>query len=171
MESRPVNAFILTLLGGLFILMGTLLGVVFAPTYTYAGAYVPTYYYPFLLSSAISGVVVLLAAALMYVRPEMHVAWGVIALVLSVTSSIGAVTGYDAIFGVVGIVLGAVGGAMSIAWRTTSGFGPAPAGVLRLCTGCGRYIPMMYPYCAYCGTPAPTVHAPGMPAAGPPPRS
>lgn len=172
MESRPVNAFILSLLGGLFMLVGTLLGLVFAPSYVTYGppyTYVPSYYYPFLVTSAISGIVVLLAAALIYTRPSMHVAWGVIVLALSATSTVGAVTGYYALFGIVGAVLGVLGGAMAIAWRTASWAVPGGVGPARMCPGCGRYVPMMYPYCAYCGTPAPAFHPPaGQPPATPP---
>lgn len=160
METRPLNAFILSLLGGLFILMGVLMAVVLSASNGYP-YYLSSYYAPFLATSSVCGVAVLLAAALMYLRPAMHVAWGVIALVLSVGSVIGAATGYYAIFGFIGITLGVLGGALSIAWRSVPGAGGVPAGAARMCTGCGRYVPMMFPYCAYCGTPAPTFPAPG----------
>ncbi len=173
MEARPVNAFILTLLGGLFILLGTAIGVVFPPTYVYG--YLtnpPAYYYPFLLTAVICGGGVLVSALLMYRQPTFHVAWGVIAIVLSVGSAVGAVTGYDALFGVVGLLLGIVGGALAAGFHT----GPTPAlsafGPVRVCTGCGRYVPIVYPFCAYCGTPAVVTRptpGPGAPPQGPPP--
>jgi len=168
LESRPVNAFILSLLSGLFVLLGTLLGVAFAPTYNYPYAYVPSYYYPFLLSSSVSGVVIVLAAVLMYTRPSLHVAWGVIVLVFSVASAIGSVTGYYALFGIVGLVLGVVGGAIGVGWRSTPWPAYSAMGAVRVCQGCGHYVALGYPYCAYCGTPAPTISPPAAPG-GPPP--
>lgn len=171
MESRPIAGFILTMLGGLFILLGTLMGVVYAPTATYPYSYMPDYYYPFLLTSGVCGVLILLAAALLYRLPDLHVTWGVIALVLSVASAVSLVTGYFALFGLIGVVFGLIGGALSLGWKSTTWGTPPPTGVLRMCTGCGRYIPIAYPYCAYCGTPAPMFHG-GAPGPRPePPRN
>ncbi len=170
METRPINAFVLSLLAGMFVLLGVLLGVVFTPNYGYAYATVPSYYYPFLISSAVSGAVMLLAAVLLYQRPALHVTWGVVILVLSVASAIGAVTGYYALFGLVGVVLGVIGGAIGVGWRTSpevpfGAFGPA-----RMCPGCGRYVPLAYPFCGFCGTPAPA-HQPTAIPPGQPPRT
>ena len=171
MESRPVAAFILTLLGGLFILLGTLMGLVFSPTTTSPYAVLPDYYYPFLLTSAVCGVLILLAAGLLYREPDLHTTWGVIALVLSAAGAVGVVTGYFALFGVIGVVFGLIGGALALGWKSTAWGAPSPMGLVRLCSGCGRYIPVAYPYCAFCGTPAPTVPAGGVPARPEAPRS
>ncbi len=171
METRPVNAFILTLIGALFILMGTVLGVVFTPSYFVPFTSTPAYYYPFLITAAICGAMVLVSAVLMYFHPSFHVAWGVLAIVFSVGSAVGAVTGYDALFGVVGLLLGVVGGAVAAGWRTEPVPNLAQFGPVRVCTGCGRYVPIMYPFCAYCGTPAAVTRppqGPGAPPVGPP---
>lgn len=160
MESRPTTAFILTLLGGLFLLLGTLIGLAFPPSPVYPYYTLPSYFYPFLLTSAICGALVLIFAWLLFMRTEQHVAWGVAILVLSVTGTVGVVTGYFALFGAAGVVFGVIGGALAIGWRTTSwSSGQAMPG-MRICSGCGRYIPIAYPYCAYCGTAAPTYHPP-----------
>ena len=171
MESRPITGFILTLLGGLFILLGTLMGIVYAPAPAPPYAYVPDYYYPFLLTSGVCGVLVLLAAALMYRLPDLHVTWGVIALVLSVAGAVGLVTGYFALFGAVGVVFGLIGGAMALGWKSAAWGTPPPMAPVRLCPGCGRYIPIAYPYCAFCGTPAPSFHGGANPARPEPPRN
>lgn len=171
MESRPVTGFILTLLGGLFILLGTLMGVVYAPTTTYPYSYIPDYYYPFLLTAGVCGALVVLVAALMYRIPDLHVTWGVIALVLSVASAVGLVTGYFALFGAIGVVFGLIGGALSLGWRSAVWATQPPMGLVRMCAGCGRYIPIAYPYCAFCGTPAPTLQGGVVPPRPEPPRN
>lgn len=169
MESRPITGFILSLLGGLFIVLGTIVGIVLTPTYSPPYYTMPSYYYPFLLTSAVCGVLVLLAAAEMYLRPEYHAVWGIVSLVLSVAAIVGAITGYFALFGIVGVVFGTLGGATSIAWRSGGGSPTALAGAARMCPGCGRYVPAATPYCAFCGTPAPVIRPPGAWTAQQPP--
>lgn len=171
MNHRPVGGFILSLLGGIFSLLGTLIGFAFAPTCGGPYCYVPSYFYPFLLTAGLAGGVVLLGAALLYRRPDLHVVWGVVILVMSATSAVGVITGYFALFGVAGVVLGIVGGSMAIAWGT--GEPTSAVGGVRLCQGCGRFVPLAYPFCAFCGTPAPSLRPPSAtapPATGYPPK-
>ncbi len=169
MESRPTTAFILTLLGGLFIVLGAITGVLFLPT----GYVLPDFSQPFLITAAVAGGVLIIAAVLLYYRPVEHVAWGVIGVVFSVVSGVGLVTGYFALFGIAGLVIGLVGGSMAISWRTTPVAPATPYGAVRMCHGCGRYVPLAYPFCAFCGTPAPVFHPPaggGTPPPGTPPQ-
>ncbi len=168
MEERVATPFILSLLSGLFIIAGTVMGFVYLPTYTtYPYGYIPTYYVPFLVTSGICGILILFAAYMLYLRPQLHVAWGVMILVLSVASVFSVVTGYYALFGAIGVIFGLLGGAMAIALRSGGFFAPSPASAVRLCPSCGRYVPAMFPYCTYCGAPAPTMR-PGTTAAPPP---
>ena len=171
MEDRVATPFILSLLGGLFVLAGTVMGFVYLPSVsTYPYGYIPNYYVPFLVTSGICGILILFAAYMLYLRPPLHVAWGVIILVLSVASVFSVVTGFYALFGAIGVIFGLLGGAMAVALRSGGLFGPTPPGAVRLCPSCGRYVPMMFPYCTYCGTPAPTVRTgtATMPPATPP---
>lgn len=171
MEERAATPFILSLLAGLFVLAGTVMGFVYMPSYVgYPYSYVPNYYVPFLVTSGICGILILLASYFLYLRPELHVAWGVMILVLSVASVFSVVTGFYALFGVIGVLFGVLGGAMAIAWRATGMTPSGPGGLVRLCFACGRYVPMSFPYCGYCGTPAPVLRPPGsgMPPASPP---
>jgi hypothetical protein len=160
LETRPVGGFILSLLGGIFILLGTIMGVAFAPTCGYLYCYIPPYYYPFLLASAVCGVAVLIAGGLVYRHPDQHVVWGVVVLVLAATSAVGVITGYFAIFGAAGLVLGIVGGAITISWRPGGAGGALPAGAVRLCPACGRFVPLVHPFCPLCGAPAPSLRGP-----------
>ncbi len=170
MESRPTTAIILTLVGGLFILLGAIVGFFYLPL----GYIMPGFFAPFLGVAALGGAIVAVSAVLLYYQPGEHAAWGVISIVFSVVSGVGVVTGYFALFGVAGMVLGLVGGSLAVAWKTVS-WGPQPnVGAVRMCTGCGRYIPVAYPYCAFCGTPAPMFRPPGgavPPQPGMPPHS
>jgi len=169
LEERAATPFILSLLSGLFILAGTVMGFVYLPTYTtYPYGYVPSYYLPFLVSSGISGILILLAAYFLYLRPQLHVAWGVMVLVLSVASVFSVVTGYYAIFGAIGVIFGVLGGSMAIVWRAEGFPGAHPAGLVRLCFSCGRYVPMAFPYCGYCGSPAPVMRQPSAGMGAPP---
>lgn len=169
METRPIGAFILSVLGGLFTLLGTVMGVILAPTCSYPYCYTPSYYYPFLATSTVCGIAVLIGAVLLYHRPEQHIVWGILILVLSGTASVGVITGYYALFGLAGVIMGVIGGATGIAWRSVEAGGPGLAGAVRMCPGCGRFVPLAYAFCPLCGTAAPSVRGPPGPA-GPPPQ-
>lgn len=167
MEEHTATPFILSLLGGLFIVAGTVMGFLYLSSYTY---YPSTgYATPFLVTAGICGFLILLATFLLYWRPALHVAWGVMILVLSVASMFGLTTGYYALFGGIGVVFGLIGGALTISPRI--GRPPIhPAGLMRMCHVCGRYIPMSTAFCIYCGAAAPTF-PPAGPASGSPPPS
>ncbi len=162
---RPVVPFILCLIGGLFVLAGGAYGLVYLGTVSYynGGAYLV---FDFL--GIVSGGLVLLAAAMLYAAPPNHVAWGIVAIVFSVISIF---SGPGNVFGgfFVGMVLGIVGGAMAIAWRSG---GELSLMDTRTCLTCGRHVLAAYPVCPHCGTPAPaagaTLAAKG-PSSPPPP--
>ncbi len=167
MQNRPTTAFILSLLGGLFMVLGTVVATAFMPGATYY--YTPAYFYPFLLTSAICGILVLIVAGFLYKMPDLHVAWGIIVLVISVTGTVGVITGYFALFGAPGVVFGVIGGSLAIAWKPGGAYPTAPLGVVRVCPGCGRYTPVAYAFCVSCGTPAPMIHPPAVAPSTPPP--
>jgi hypothetical protein len=171
LEERVATPFILSLLSGLFVLAGTVMGFVYLPNTTvYPYSYVPTYYVPFLVTSGICGILILFAAYMLYLKPGLHVAWGVMVLVLSVASVFSVITGYYALFGAIGVIFGLLGGAMAIGLRAGGMFAPGPPGYMRLCPSCGRYVPMAFPYCTYCGAPAATVR-PATAGMGTPPST
>ncbi len=168
MEERPIGGFILSLLGGVFVVLGTIMGLVFVPAGPYAYAPIPNYYYPFLLTTAVCGALVLLGAMFLYWHPTLHVIWGVVVLVFAGASTVGVITGYYALFGLAGAILGVVGGAVSIAWSPGGTPGAGLTSSVRLCPACGRFVPAVYPFCPYCRSPAPTATPPGATSAWPP---
>ncbi|MEK6987407.1 MAG: DUF6114 domain-containing protein [Candidatus Thermoplasmatota archaeon] len=151
---RPITPFILSLLGGLLIVAGGVFGLVF---FNYS-------YYPygstlvFAMVAITTGIVVLAGCAMLYQRPDQHVIWGVLIVVFSVMSLFSWLGGLFGGF-FVGMVLGIVGGCLGIAWNPGGTFGAMPRTV-RFCQGCGRYVPIGYPFCPFCGTPAPVWRPP-----------
>jgi len=159
--SRPVAAFVLGLIGGIFILIGGVLSLLFS-----------TFFFNFLgILGIVFGIVVVVGSIMLVSFPSQHVAWGIVVLIFSVTSIVSFAGGF-----VVGLVLGILGGAMGLAWNPATGsYGsePQPAGFAgpyglpmapwRMCMGCGRWIPWAYNQCPMCGTATPV--APWVPRA------
>lgn len=168
MEERAATPFILSLLSGLFIVAGTIMGILFWTPYS--GYYPSPPGLPYLVSSGVCGILILLAAFFLYSRPQLHVAWGVMILVLSIGSMFGLFTGYYALFGGLGALFGLIGGATSISWRPYGTPLIHPGNAVRMCHVCGRYVPMSFAFCIYCGAPAPTM-PPSNAGAGTPPPS
>ncbi len=148
---RPVVSFILCLIGGLFIVVGGVFGLAYLSSAPYYS--VPYYYGGYLFLSAlglVSGGLVLLAGAMIYAAPPHHVAWGIVAIVFSVISIFTGPTSLGGGF-LVGMVVGIVGGALGIAWKSG---GELTLADVRTCLACGRHVLAEYPICPYCGSPA-----------------
>jgi len=142
---KPTGAFVLSLIGGIFILLwglvlvgvGTHLPVV-GNAITGLGAL-----------EAILGLLVMIFGILLYVMPDHHVAFGVLVLVCSIASLIG-LGGL-----LLGFILGLIGGILGITHKPH----PAPATQTvvyvqqpqRMCTKCGRAVAMDVKFCPYCG--------------------
>ena len=129
LENRvSTTAFILSLIGGvLMILNGGMMFLMFMNgLYGYVGfggmmggyqGIMGSFGIPFGLMSSlmlvglISGIVVVVGAAMLNSRPAEHWAWGIIILVFSVVSFLG-MGGFF-----VGAILGIIGGAFAVSWR------------------------------------------------------
>ena len=150
MQQKPTTAFVLALIGGVFILLGGLLVLAI-------GAFLAVFGFGFSLVFGVigmaSGILVILGAVMMYVQPRQHVAWGIIVLVFSILSVLGALAGF-----VVGLVLGIIGGALGIGWKPE-------AAVPAYAPGYPAYgpLPAYPPAPGY--APPPGATTPGMPAA------
>jgi len=167
LEERPLTAFILSLLGSVFVIVGTILGLALYSSSPYAS--ITTFMAILSGVSVALGILMLAMTFMLYSRPELHVAWGVAILVFAAASITSVFSGYGGLgLGVIGMVLGIVGGAIAIAWRPGMGMPGmvGPAGAYRVCTSCGRMAPFGYAFCPFCGTPQPAVSPP---TPGPPP--
>jgi len=117
-QETPLTAFILSLIGGAFILVS---GFVLSLWSLYGGPWfngmMGGFGFPynlmvgFELVGLVSGALVVLGAIMMRVHPAEHVAWGVIVLVFSITSFLG-MGGF-----MIGALLGIAGGALALSWR------------------------------------------------------
>ena len=123
-QETPLTAFILSLIGGVFILVS---GFVLSLWSLYGGPWfngmmggmtmMGGFGFPsnlmvgFELVGLVSGVLVVIGAIMMRVHPGEHVAWGTIVLVFSITSLLG-MGGF-----IIGALLGIAGGALALSWR------------------------------------------------------
>jgi len=128
-------AFIVSLVGGLIIMIASILNVVWyssgAPNFggygSYVGGMMDGYHnfmgsyggsYGFLtgisLVAVICGVIVLMGAIMLRVQPHQHMAWAIVIIVFSAVSFVG-MGGFF-----IGAILGIVGGAFVLATRQTN---------------------------------------------------
>ncbi len=134
LNQRPQIAFILSLIGGILILLG---GGVSSMWFMFGGFGIGGmmggfsgmmggfqgmmgslgipfgFMSGFFLIGLVSGVLVMIGALMLNTRPTEHTAWGIIILVFSAISILG-MGGF-----IVGAILGIVGGALAISWKPT----------------------------------------------------
>ena len=134
-QDKPVTAYILSLIGGLLILVGSIIAFTW---FMYGGAVWGVYggmmggmmggyqgmmgsfgvplgfTLGFSLMGLVSGIIIIVSTIMLSTRPSEHVAWGTIILIFSVISFLG-MGGFF-----VGAILGLVGGAFAISWKPKS---------------------------------------------------
>jgi hypothetical protein len=154
MADKPIAAFVLSLIGGIFILLG---GVAFAIGFSFvfgsAGAV-------FGIIGVIMGIIVLLGAVMLYQKPQSHTMWGVIILILSIIAFPAAWGfGIGSLLAFIGAILALVykpsmaPGAMPPPMMSSSmPMGSAPMGSIGMtCKNCGASIPAGATRCPSCG--------------------
>ncbi|SRR6266540_3726887 len=137
-EEKPVAPFVLSLIAGIFIILGAIVMSMFAfgipnmmggmggsvsgmsgmsgmMSNMYGGigmgmmiGLAPT----FTIVGLVSGTVVVLGSVMLYIRPSTNQLWGALILTFSVISIFGGMGGF-----LVGLVLGVVAGALALTWR------------------------------------------------------
>jgi len=131
LEDRPTVAVILSLIGGALMLLS---GAMMFMMLTYGGGsfgmmggfggmmggyqgMMGSFGVPFgfmvglSLIGLVSGILVIIGAVMLDVRPAEHTAWGIVILVFSIISFLGT----GGFF--IGAILGTIGGAFSLAWK------------------------------------------------------
>ena len=169
-RSRPTAAFILSLIGGIFVLIG---GIYTAAIYAFVG----TVFLSFLpglggllialaIVALLFGLIIIFGAVRLYTHPESAHLWGAIILVLSIFSWVGG-GGF-----VIGFLLALIGGILALVWHPPApvaqpwGQPPmaappmagAPAGGgagQRFCSSCGSPNPPGVQFCSKCGAALP----------------
>lgn len=116
-EEKPTAAFVLSLIAGILILIN---GAVVGAVRSFIGPHIPGMGERALVTGILStvmvvgivlGLIVIVAAVMLYRNPAQKTMWGVIVLVLSIISIfIGG--GF-----IIGLILGIIGGALALAWK------------------------------------------------------
>lgn len=123
-DQKPTAAFVLSLLAGIFIIIGggvrVMVGALIRRYGTYRGMMGRYGLFASLLRglgmgfrligllAIVFGIIVIIAALLLYIHPNGHVAWGILILLFSILSVFGSL---------IGIVLGIIGGILAIIWH------------------------------------------------------
>jgi len=123
-KEKPTAAFLLSLVGGVFILIGggatSMLGgmmrgyrgMMGGAGYGMMGGFG---FGLFGLLGLIFGVIVIISAIMLNSKPQEHTTWGVLIVIFSVLSIFGSMMGGLG----VGLILGVIGGILGITWKPT----------------------------------------------------
>jgi hypothetical protein len=145
----PTTAMVLSIIGGVFILLAGLAELWVGATasfltLSFLGAGLE------LLGGLgiVVGLVIILLAVFLHSRPEMHVVFGVLILVLSFVSWLSFFGGFF-----IGFLLALIGGILAITWKPTAPqvIVVAQPPVQRVCPKCGRVIDPNVKFCPHCG--------------------
>jgi len=143
-EERPTAAFVLSLLAGIFIIIGAIIYMVVGALFSWVPiAGVAVFIYG--LMGLIWGIIVLVGAFMMSSDPKKAKTGGVLVLIFSILSLFGAAGGL-----IIGFILGIVGGILGITWKPTKEIEEEK----RTCLNCGRLYPIRFSHCPYCGAAA-----------------
>src|SRR5881296_3838202 len=118
MAEKPTAAFVLSLIGGIFILLGAIVVMALASvigSLMLIGGGDPALAYIYGAVGLIFAILVLVGAIMLWTKPQQHVMWGVVVLLFSLFSII-TTGGFF-----IGLILGLIGGILGIAWKP-----PAP---------------------------------------------
>lgn len=129
-QSTHVTAFVLSLIGGVVIVLASVFDVIsfFSSPYGFSGlwgmmgmmggyygfgyGYNTGLFFGLSVAALVSGIIVLVGAILMNIRPMERTAWGIVVLIFSLVSFLGG-GGYF-----IGAILGIAGGAVALSYRT-----------------------------------------------------
>src|SRR3989454_12058676 len=121
MAEKPTAAFVLSLIGGIFILLGAIVVMALASvigSFMVLGGGDPNIVYIYGVVGLIFAILVLVGAVMLWMKPQSHVAAGVIILLFSLFSII-STGGFF-----IGLILGIVGGILAIVWKPPAPMAP-----------------------------------------------
>lgn len=158
MHHKPTAAFILGLIGGIFQLLGGLLWLAVASILSgFIG--LGTFGLSLAALGAVGtliGLLTIVFSVLLYMRPQQHVIFGILIIVLAVVSL------WSSFFGgfVIGFILALIGGILGLVFKPMAGMmgGPTPPGTMpasapgaMTCPACGGAVNMQTRTCTMCG--------------------
>ena len=116
-NERPTTAFIVSLLGGIFVLLG---GLIWAAVGTIVAFF--TFGFGFLLYVfLLCGIIIIAGSVAFNSNPRSAHTWGIVILILGIFSLIGVITA-------LGGILSIVGGALALSWHPSQQPAQPPQG-------------------------------------------
>jgi Family of unknown function (DUF6114) len=155
MHHKPTAAFILSLIGGIFILLGGL-------AYVALGAFIGSLGVGGVGGAvalyggigALLGILVIVGGVMLWVRPDQHIVWGILIIVFAIISLVFAFFGGF----VIGFILALIGGILGLVFKpmaTMMGGGMMMPGAgtpgVMTCPACGGVVNMQTRTCTMCG--------------------
>src|SRR2546426_342960 len=125
MAEKPTAAFVLSLIGGIFILLGAIVVMALASvigSLMLIGGGDPNLAYLYGAVGLIFAILVLVGAVMLWMKPQQHVMWGVVVLLFSLFSII-TTGGFF-----IGLILGLIGGILGVALKPPA---PVAPGITR----------------------------------------
>lgn len=118
-KEKPIAAFIISLIGGIFIILGGLTTIAMMSAWSWIIMrrmmhwwFAPRIFIWIGAFGLISGIIVVISALMLNFEPEKHIAWGTLILLFSVLSIFGGIGGFA-----VGLILGIIGGILALTWK------------------------------------------------------
>ncbi len=146
-REKPETPFVMSLIGGIFILVDGALGFMFSVRYERWPMWIwdfPGDEYVLGPIGILMGILIILSATLAYKQVKKISIWAAVIIVASLVSFFTILGGY-----VVGFVFGLIGGVLFLVWEPSE---------KKTCMRCGRIIRLDSIFCPYCGM----SYAPGM---------
>lgn len=157
-EESPGAAFGLAVAGGIFIILGGIAGAVIGAIFTFfifgVGGIVG-------ILGIIWGILVIFFAFRLKSRPEQHTGIGVVLIILSLLSFVGAFGGF-----ILGFILTLVAGILALIWSPSAGAASMSSGAMptpttvsvsgtgsKFCPSCGAPVEAGAKFCKSCGKP------------------
>lgn len=142
---KPKTAFILSLVGGIMILLVGFLEIL----RRYIRDVNPGLFVGAGFLGVAWGTSIIIGSVMLYTRPEQHTRWSIMVLAFSFLSWVGTLGGLF-----IGFILGLAGGILGITWKP-SAIQPVQTSPstspIRICPDCGTIIYTDAKYCPKCG--------------------
>ena len=149
-NEKPGIAFILSMLGGIFVLLGGIARIVIGAVLTLfiggSGGLIG-------VLGIVWGILIILFASRLSSDPSSHSTSGALIIVFSILSWVGAIGGFF-----IGFLLGLVGGILALTWRPpeqkqmqSSAPAPGMQSGTKYCAICGTQLAATAAFCPRCG--------------------
>lgn len=112
MAEKPTAAFVLSLIGGIFIILGALLWIAVGSLLSFLALNIGLGASMMGVLGLVFGLIVIVGGVMMYMKPDQHVMWGAIVLILAIVSIPFSFAGL-----LIGFILALVGGILGLVFK------------------------------------------------------